>query len=66
MQNKPVKQEVNGTVILPPLVFPGKGIHVCSKHVSTPIGKRGRGRREREGGRYSDASPFVFPDGNEG
>ncbi len=23
-QSKPVKQEVNGTVILPPLVFPGK------------------------------------------
>ena len=22
--SKPVKQEVNGTVILPPLVFPGK------------------------------------------
>jgi hypothetical protein len=22
-QSKPVKQEVNGTVILPPLVFPG-------------------------------------------
>ncbi len=23
--SKPVKQEVNGTVILPPVVFPGKG-----------------------------------------
>jgi hypothetical protein len=23
--SKPVKQEVNGTVILPPLVFPGRG-----------------------------------------
>ncbi len=23
--SKPVKQEVNGTVILPPLVFPAKG-----------------------------------------
>ncbi len=26
--SKPVKQDVNGTVILPPLVFPGVGIHV--------------------------------------
>jgi hypothetical protein len=25
LQNKPVKQEVKGTVILPPLVFPGTG-----------------------------------------
>jgi hypothetical protein len=25
-QSKPVKQEVNGTVILPPLVFPAYGI----------------------------------------
>ncbi len=24
--SKPVKEEVNGTVILPPLVFPGAGI----------------------------------------
>ncbi len=24
--SKPVKQEVNGTVILPPLVFPGSGV----------------------------------------
>jgi hypothetical protein len=24
--SKPVKQEVNGTVILPPLVFPGYGL----------------------------------------
>ncbi len=24
--SKPVKQEVNGTVILPPLVFPGRDI----------------------------------------
>ncbi len=24
--SKPVKQEVNGTVILPPLVFPGHGV----------------------------------------
>jgi hypothetical protein len=26
--SKPVKQEVNGTVILPPLVFPDQIIHV--------------------------------------
>jgi hypothetical protein len=26
--SKPVKQEVNGTVILPPLVFPGWGINI--------------------------------------
>jgi len=25
--SKPVKQEVNGTVILPPLAFPGKVLH---------------------------------------
>jgi hypothetical protein len=24
--SKPVKQEVNGTVVLPPLVFPGLGV----------------------------------------
>jgi len=27
VDSKPVKQEVNGTVILPPLVFPGLGLH---------------------------------------
>jgi hypothetical protein len=27
-KSKPVKQEVNGTVILPPLVFPGRGIQL--------------------------------------
>ncbi len=26
--SKPVKQEVNGTVIIPPLVFPGYAIHI--------------------------------------
>jgi hypothetical protein len=29
--SKPVKQEVNGTVILPPLVFPDEGIDSASK-----------------------------------
>jgi len=40
--SKPVKQEVNGTVILPPLVFPGQGIKTAvifsglkHKHVFT-------------------------------
>ncbi len=28
--SKPVKQEVNGTVILPPLVFPGQTLCSCS------------------------------------
>ncbi len=28
--SKPVKQEVNGTVILPPLVFPGRGIYLST------------------------------------
>jgi hypothetical protein len=32
--SKPVKQEVNGTVILPPLVFPGIYISVCVRLVS--------------------------------
>jgi hypothetical protein len=27
--SKTAKQEVNGTVILPPLVFPGDGIESC-------------------------------------
>ncbi len=30
--SKPVKQEVNGTVILPPLVFPGKTVTVSQFH----------------------------------
>jgi hypothetical protein len=30
--SKPVKQEVNGTVILPPLVFPGLTFLWCSKN----------------------------------
>jgi hypothetical protein len=29
---KPVKQEVNGTVILPPLVFPGLGFAANGLH----------------------------------
>jgi len=36
--SKPVKQEVNGTVILPPLVFPGERekqkVRACSKRSS--------------------------------
>ncbi len=41
--SKPVKQEVNGTVILPPLVFPangnsGLGIKNCVSHsVTKPV-----------------------------
>jgi hypothetical protein len=30
LQNKPVKQEVNGTVILPPLVFPVKNYEMLN------------------------------------
>jgi len=26
-KSKPVKQEVNGTMILPPLVFPGQAVY---------------------------------------
>ncbi len=33
--SKPVKQEVNGTVILPPLVFPGQGFE-SSHHCLLP------------------------------
>jgi hypothetical protein len=38
--SKPVKQEVNGTVILPPLVFPGQAM--------TDTGERRKIERERE------------------
>ncbi len=31
-ESKPVKQEVNGAVILPPLVFPGLTFLWCSKN----------------------------------
>ncbi len=57
--SEPVKQEVNGTVILPPLVFPGDSLPL-SLALSDPLHrserereiKRGRGReREREGER---------------
>ncbi len=33
---KPVKKEVNGTVILPPLVFPDDGIHDRFSFTTTP------------------------------
>jgi hypothetical protein len=33
--SKPVKQEVNGTVILPPLVFPGQGLAIRVDYVKT-------------------------------
>jgi hypothetical protein len=39
--SKPVKQEVNGTVILPPLVFPGERLREM-------YGKRRGQERERE------------------
>jgi hypothetical protein len=41
--SKPVKQEVNGTVILPPLVFPGLSIPGRSSYHS----RRRRRRRRR-------------------
>jgi hypothetical protein len=53
---KPVKQEVNGTVILPPLVFPGLSVSQESACVILSLfaGQRMRERekeREREKGR---------------
>jgi hypothetical protein len=45
--SKPVKQEVNGTVILPPLVFPGQSVSMRTP--SSPVTKREREKeRERE------------------
>ncbi len=35
--SKPVKQEVNGTVILPPLVFSGLGKEVCIPLMGCPL-----------------------------
>jgi hypothetical protein len=35
--SKPVKQEINGTVILPPLVFPGKTIKFKSVHFAIHV-----------------------------
>jgi hypothetical protein len=32
--SKPVKQEVNGTVILPPLVFPGGAVNLMLIYTS--------------------------------
>ncbi len=43
--SKPVKQEVNGTVILPPLVFPGGMLRTGLR---TPSFSPVRGERERE------------------
>ncbi len=49
--SKPVKQEVNGTVILPPLVFPGSIAHKalsvpsCSLYVYTTISVVHMGRK---------------------
>ena len=37
--SKPVKQEVNGTVILPPLVFPGYSITVTLYSNSYSLGQ---------------------------
>jgi hypothetical protein len=39
--SKPVKQEVNGTVILPPLVFPDETVVVCwPKSQQTPTNNK--------------------------
>ncbi len=48
--SKSVKQEVNGTVILPPLVFPGlEHAHTfCLQTPSSPVRERERKREERE------------------
>ncbi len=35
--SKPVKQEVNSTVILPPLVFPGTGVTYDDRHMTIKI-----------------------------
>ncbi len=37
---KPVKQEVNGAVILPPLVFPGQTLYLLQKKIQ-------KGRRKK-------------------
>ncbi len=47
--SKPVKQEVNGTVILPPLVFPGRTLacHLEVKGSNTaPAGHQGANSRK--------------------
>ncbi len=35
--SKPVKQEVNGTVILPPLVFPGQTVQMTDRQLSIKL-----------------------------
>ena len=45
--SKPVKQEVNGTVILPPLAFPGETKHCDLFHDKEPL-EVGKMRREEE------------------
>jgi hypothetical protein len=43
--SKPVKQEVSGTVILPPLVFPGRGLSIFPSHsgkLGWPIKKKNK------------------------
>jgi hypothetical protein len=73
--SKPVKQEVNGTVILPPLVFPGGSITVLltsclagldnsvlqikTKIVSCHTADSKTS--QTEGQRYSDTSPLNIP-----
>ncbi len=38
-KSKPVEQEVNGTVILPPLVFPGAGLGMLKKQAEQQSAK---------------------------
>jgi hypothetical protein len=58
--SKPVKQEVNGTVILPPLVFPGENEEclqcrraLCFQGCTHPLHQLER-ERERKRGRESE------------
>jgi len=48
--SKPVKQEVNGTVILPPLVFPGSRTLACHPEVkgSNPVAAGYQGANSRK------------------
>jgi hypothetical protein len=62
--SKPVKQEVNGTVILPPLVFPGstiakKLIHFFQSSRTTPWNIFTFCKKKNSGGNYSKTSFLV-------
>ncbi len=46
--SKPVKQEVNGTVILPPLVFPGQSVRETEGEKERERKRKGERGRKRE------------------